>query len=163
VPNLKSQIPNLKSQIALLAGALLLLGAVAWGIGWAAHHLFDRWAVPPPTATVEPTVRAPTPLLLTATSIQPTVANPASTLRPTSTLVPTPVGTPTPEIEVVRSGEGIYQVCRRHCPGRWPDDDVPPTLDEYAHEVARMNDLRWGILDPWLQEGQVLRMPPCPP
>ncbi len=59
-------------------------------------------------------------------------------------------------------GEGLYQVCRRHCPGQWTENDVPPRLDEYAREVARVNELRWGLRGPALRKGQRLHMPPCP-
>lgn len=159
--NFKSQSSNPKAQVALLVGTLILLGAVAWGIGWVAHGLFDQRTAPS-ASTAEPTVEAPTLPPLTATSVRSTVPHPTSTLRPTSTPAPTLAANPTAEIEIVQHGEGVYQVCRRHCPGRWPDDDVPPNLEEYAREVARMNDLRWGVAGPRLHEGQVLLMPSCP-
>jgi hypothetical protein len=64
--------------------------------------------------------------------------------------------------ETVRAGEGLFQVCRRHCRGRWPENNVPPQLERYARAVAQTNDLRWGWWGPRLETGQKLRMPPCP-
>jgi len=157
VANFKFQIPKPKAQIALLVGAFLLLAAVAWGIGWAAHGLLDRQTTPPAT-TAEPAVGAPTSPALAATSVQPPAPHPTSTLRPTSTPVPTLVVTPTAEIEIVQHEEGLYQVCRRHCPERWPPDDAD--LKEYARGVARLNGLPWP--NPALSPGQRLRMLPCP-
>ncbi|MEA3340816.1 MAG: hypothetical protein U9R15_12695, partial [Chloroflexota bacterium] len=45
--DLKTLLANPKAQILGLGGALLLLGALAWGIGWAAHGLFERASEPP--------------------------------------------------------------------------------------------------------------------
>jgi hypothetical protein len=60
--------------------------------------------------------------------------------------------------EVVQSGDGLFQVCRRHCSERWPPDD--DALPVYAQQVAEMNALDWP--DPALSPDQVLKMPPCP-
>jgi hypothetical protein len=62
------------------------------------------------------------------------------------------------ENEVVQSGDGLFQVCRRHCPERWPPDD--DELATYAQQVAELNGLSWP--DPALSPGQILKMPPCP-
>jgi hypothetical protein len=156
--------PRSKNVLTLIAG-VAVLGGVAWGVGWLAHDLLDRQAEPlaTVTATVEPTVvSTPTP---TSTAPAPTDALPSpptDTLRPTSTLAPTLIPTPTESWITVGFEEGLYQICRRHCPGQWPGDDVPPGLEEYAREVARVNGLRWGIWGPRLKVGQVLDMPPCP-
>lgn len=149
------------ANVLTLIAVIIVLGGVAWGMGWLAHSLFDRQAAPPATATatVEPTATptstAPAP---TATLSSP----PTSTLRPTSTPAPTLVPTPTESWMTVEFGEGVYQVCRRHCPGQWPGDDVPPSLEEYAREVTRVNGLRWRLRGPRLEAGQTLHMPPCP-
>ena len=151
--NPRFQIPNSKSPIVLLFGAVLLLGAVAWGVGWAARALRDRQAAPSPTeTTATPTVLIPlpSPTLTTASS--------SDIPAPTSTLMPTPTPLSVERWETVQQDEGLYMVCRRHCPGRWPPDD--DDLIEYAQEVARLNGLSWP--DPPLDRGQRLRMPPCP-
>ena len=156
-------MPRLKLPRALTGvAALIALGALAWGIGWAAHSLFAGQAASQPTQTITPpppplSTYAPSSALPTLTSLAPRGA-----LQPTSTLAPTSVPTPTANWEIVRAGEGVYKVCRRHCPGRWRADDVPPGLEEYAREVAEINDLSWGLWGPSLQEGQRMRMPPCP-
>ena len=140
--------------------AFILLGVVAWVAGWAAHKLLF-----PPTL---PSTGTPVPAMtqeqevVEAPVLSP-VATATRTPRPTSTLMPSPTLTPTPAVITVQRGEGIYQVCRRHCPGLWPEDEVPESLDEYAHLVAQENGLRWGRRGPRLYEGQELRMPPCPP
>lgn len=154
--NPRPQIPNSKSQIALWAGGLLLLGAVAWGIGWMAHGLFGRTDAP---AAERATATSYPAALPTALSPVPPAAAPTS-VPPTSTPAPALAPTPAPatEWEFVQPGEGLYQVCRRHCPGRWPPDDQD--LEEYAQAVARLNNLSWP--DPPLDQGQKLQMPSCP-
>lgn len=74
--------------------------------------------------------------------------------------MPTFTPAPAPALEFVQPKEGLYQVCRRYCPGRWTTYAVPPDLEEYAREVARINSLDWP--DPALSPGQRIRMPPCP-
>ena len=162
----KHPIPISRSQAIVLVGVVLLLGAAAWGIGWGAHALLNRKATAVPTATTAqptaspaaattPTVPAPTSVLST-----PTVALPTSTPQPSSTPVPSPTPAPVEEVATVRPGEGLYQVCRRHCPGRWAVHAVPPDLEEYARATAQLNNLPWP--DPGLSSGQTLRLPPCP-
>ncbi len=146
------------ANILILVAVVAALGGIAWKTGWLAHSLFDRQAAPPeptvpPTAT--PTSTAPAP---TAVPSSP----PTVTLRPTSTPAPTLIPTPTESWMTVEFGEGLYKVCRRHCLGQWPGDDVPPSLEEYAREVARVNGLKWGLRGPKLKAGQTLRIPPCP-
>ncbi len=150
--------------IAMWIGGLALLGAMAWGVGWGAHALLDRWGALPAgmaETTASPMITA-TPVTPPAVaSLLPTVKPPTSTPYPTSTLMPT--HTPVPRV-IVQAGEGLYAVCRRHCPGRWPGDSVPPELDRYAHEVARINGIRWPRRgEPRLEVNQELTMPPCPP
>jgi hypothetical protein len=169
--DLKSRLSHLKSPIVLV-GAIILLGAVAWGIGWAAHALFDRPAAPAPTVTMETmeTVETMEPTALPVTTLTPTAqaptipspATPAGT-PPTSTPAPSPTPSPAKPAgeekwEIVQPGEGLYMVCRRHCPARWPPDDAD--LEEYAREVAWLNGLSWP--EPALSPGQRIRMPSCP-
>lgn len=139
--------------------AFILLGVMAWAAGWVAHKLLSS-PTPPPTSTHFP-VTAQKEVTETPTPSYDATAT--WTPRPTATLRPSPTLTPTPAVIIVQRGEGIYQVCRRHCPGLWPEDEVPESLDEYAHLVAQENGLRWGRRGPQLYEGQELRMPPCPP
>ena len=162
----KTQIPISKSQAIVLVGVALLLAAAAWGIGWGAHALLNREATAVPTATTaQPTASpaaATTPTVPAPTSVPstPTATPPTSTPQPTSTPVSSSTPAPVEEVAIVRPGDGLYQVCRRHCPGRWAVDAVPPDLEEYARATAQLNDLPWP--DPGLSTGQTLRLPPCP-
>jgi hypothetical protein len=172
IDNLKSKIPDPKSQILLLAGGVILLGIVAWGIGWGAHALLDHPAAQPsstpmgtaaiqPAATSVPTARV---LMTPSSSDLNNPPSPTAPLPPTYTPAPSPTlpSTPAPveqeEWATVQAGEGLYMVCRRHCPARWPPDDAD--LEEYARSVGALNDLTWP--DPALTPGDLLRMPPCP-
>lgn len=150
--------------ILIAIAVVVVLGVVAWGIGWMAHSLLGPQAAPLPTATVEtpatPTLAAPTS---TVVSASPLPDDQTGTLRPTSTLRPTVTPSPTPAYAIVQPREGLYEVCRRHCPNNWPDSGISPGLEEYAREVARINSLRWGWgRGPSLKAGQRLEMPPCP-
>lgn len=148
-----------RSRGVLFVLMLVLVGALAWGVGWVAHGTLDRQAVPSPTATVRPTATATSGSPPTIAPSPSPEVKPPGTLRPTSTPLPTLTPAPTLAWEVVQRGEGLYQVCRRHCPGRWPAYGVPSDLDNYAREVARLNRLTWP---PHLYPGQKLQMPPCP-
>jgi hypothetical protein len=65
------------------------------------------------------------------------------------------------EWETVQSGETLYQVCRRHCPHRWPGTtSFDADLRAYAEQVARLNGLAWP--NPIISPGQRLQMPACP-
>ena len=154
--DLKTLLANPKAQILVFGGALALLGALAWGIGWVAHGLFERASEPPAetAAATSPTAQTPT-----APPSSPPAVTPTSASQPTSTPAPTLAPTlPVEEWESIQPGEGLLKVCRRHCPGRWPSDEAG--LMEYAQEVARLNNLPWP--NPQLNQGQRLRMPPCP-
>jgi serine/threonine protein kinase len=87
-----------------------------------------------------------------------------SSTLPAPTVAPTPILTPTELLETitVQPGETLYQVCQRHCPGKWSSAgvDVDPELKTYAEQVARINGISWEI--PVVNPGQVLKMPPCP-
>ncbi len=150
-------------QILVLVVLLIVLGTTAWGVGWVAHDLFSRRATPSPRPTSEPT--SP-PTLTVAVSITRPATSPVvvatSTSRPTVTPAPTFTPTPAEEWETVRQSQGLYQVCRRHCPEMWTESGVPSSLEEYARQVARINGLQWGNSGPSLQNGQRLLMPPCP-
>ncbi|MBN1261050.1 MAG: hypothetical protein JXB35_10255 [Anaerolineae bacterium] len=143
-----------KSWLVIL-GALLALGVLGAGMGAAAHVVYDMLA---PPMTPEATPGATEPVLLpTATTDVAPVESPA-----TSTPAPT-LAQPGNE-EVVLEGEGIYIVCRRHCPGLWRLDALPPSLERYARSVAEINQLVWNDVlgGPILQPGDLLKMPPCP-
>jgi hypothetical protein len=63
--------------------------------------------------------------------------------------------------ETVQPGDSLYQVCRRHCPHKWPSStSFDSELKTYAEEVARLNSLGWP--NPVLSSGQRLEMPACP-
>lgn len=151
--------------ILIIVAVIIVLGAAAWSVGWAARRLVGPNAAPTPTAIEIATATeqsAPTAIPATATTTAaPSTPSPVADYTPQATstkLVPT--ATPTEEWETVRSGEGLYQVCRRHCQGKWLQEDVPPSLERYAQETAEHNNLSWP--NPPLSTGQKLQMPPCP-
>lgn len=147
--------------ILIIIAVIIVLGAAAWSVGWAARRLVGPSAAPTTTATETPTEQsAPTATPTTSTASPATSSPIADDTRPTSTAKPAPTAKSTEEWETVRSGEGLYQVCRRHCPGKWPQNDVPPGLEKYARKTAQLNNLSWP--NPPLSTGQKLRMPPCP-
>jgi hypothetical protein len=80
----------------------------------------------------------------------------------TTTEVPSPtVPAVGGEWETAQSGETLYQVCRRHCPHRWPSATAfDADLKAYAEQVARLNGLAWP--NPVISPGQRLQMPACP-
>lgn len=153
------------AHIFLGVGILFVIGLLAIAGGWLAR----QWLAAP--APVSPTALATTP----AAGLEPQTATPSpslmpfstpsgaefpnpkttSTPRPTSTPLPSPTTTPVPEYETVRLGEGVLQVCRRHCPGI-----AGAELQECKQEVIQLNGLRGSNPNPWA--GQRLLMPPCP-
>lgn len=164
--NFKPQIPKPKVQIVLWVGGLFLLGAIAWGIGWTAHGLFDRPdavpaattepTVPPPTAANSPTA-TPAPLP-PATSTQP----PDSRTTPapaTSTVVPT-VEHSVETIIVETTDRGVYDVVRRAC--GLPSDYVLNPDNEIVRETRQLNG--FAEESPTIFEGQEIRVPTylCP-
>lgn len=171
---IKTRLPKGGTLILLWIGAILLLGAVGWGIGWLVPRVLAPGETPTstPTQMARPTATptmAPAPTLASttpeATGVPPTIASTESAADPATqpsaepTVVPEVEPTPgAEESEVVQSGDGLFQVCRRHCPERWPPDDDDLTV--YAQQVAELNGLSWP--DPALSLDQVLKMPPCP-
>jgi hypothetical protein len=171
---IKTRLPKGGTLILMWIGVILLLGLVGWGIGWLAQRVLAPRETPTPTPTqmarptaTSTTVDVPTdvPTVPEATDVLPTPvgdgspadASPEVTLEPTGA----PVVEPTliaEENEVVQSGDGLFQVCRRHCPERWPPDD--DALTTYARQAAELNGLSWP--DPALSPGQILKMPSCP-
>lgn len=145
--------------IRLMIGGVILLVVLVLGIVWGARAVLTSQTEQPATVAPEPTAlmtAIPVPATQTPLAISPT---PTASTPPTA--IPTPVPTPVPaglSEEIVQSGEGLYMVCRRHCPSRWPPDD--DALATYAEEVAELNGLPWP--NPALSPGQRLRMPSCP-
>jgi len=169
---IKTRLPKGGTLILLWIGVILLLGLVGWGIGWLVPRVLAPRETPTPTQMVRPTatptiapVSTLAPTAYEATDVPPTPAGddlPTAT-SPESAPEPTvaPVIEPTliaEESEVVQSGDGLFQVCRRHCPERWPPDD--DALTTYAQQVTELNGMSWP--DPPLSPGQILKMPPCP-
>ncbi|HDQ72676.1 MAG TPA: LysM domain-containing protein [Chloroflexi bacterium] len=145
-----------RSLILAASGALVVLIVLAWGLGWVSHTLIEQGR-----QIVTPTRSALPPIPLPARPVtEPT--DPTLQVQPIPATTPTkPTLSPTsiPQNEItIQSGEGLYQICRRHCAGRWPPDDA--ALTAYAEEVARLNQLPWP--NPLLYPGQRLEMPPCP-
>jgi len=143
------------TQLVLLTVGIILLGCGAYLAGWRARALLA-----PPDAFV-----TGVPTLLTLTKeiavVAPTLALERVGSRATST--PRPTSVPAPEagtVIVQRRESGLYDVCRRYCPGIEDDFEL---LDIYARDIAHLNDLPWLETGPHIQEGQELRMLPCPP
>jgi hypothetical protein len=173
---IKTRLPKGGTLILMWIGVILLLGLVGWGIGWLVPRVLAPRETPTPTPTqmarptaTSTTVDVPTgiPTVPEATDIPqtPTATGPEGVSEPTSESVAEPTAVPVveptliaEENEVVQSGDGLFQVCRRHCPERWPPDD--DALTTYAQQVADLNGLSWP--DPALSPGQILKMPPCP-
>lgn len=172
---IKTRLPKGGTLILLWVGVILLLGLVGWGIGWLAPRVLAPRETPTPTQAARPTatrtmVPVPTaaPTVPETTDVPPTpasddvpAASPESESEPT--VAPTGASEVEPTLiaedsEVVQSGDGLFQVCRRHCSERWPPDD--DALTTYAQQVAELNGLSWP--DPALSLEQVLKMPPCP-
>jgi len=152
-------------RIGIVLGGLAILAIV---VGWGAHFVLDALSNDTATATVtlptgtvatQATEPAPTPSKTLPETVSPD-STPAPTLststpRPTSTSSPTPLG---PIVVTVNFGEGLYQVCRRYCSGCWGDNELPPSLVNYAEKVARENGIR---LSDTLKKRELI-MPPCP-
>jgi hypothetical protein len=169
---IKTRLPKGGTLILLWVGVVVLLGLVGWGIGWLAPRVLAPRETPTPTQAARPTAtRTVAPVPTVAPTVPeatdapptpagdetPTAAGPDGTVEPTdaSEVEPTLIAEDT---EVVQSGDGLFQVCRRHCPERWPPDD--DELTTYAQQVAELNGLSWP--NPALSLEQVLKMPPCP-
>ncbi len=159
--NSKFQIPSPQVQIVLWVGGLLLLGALAWGIGWTAHGLFDRLnavtvetpepTAVPPTAASSPTVPPTSPS--SATPTQP----PESTTAPapaTSTAAPT--AEHNVETMIVGANDrGAYDIVRRAC--GLSRNYVLSLDDKIVQEVWQLN----GFIgeNPPIFEGQEIQIP----
>jgi serine/threonine-protein kinase len=96
------------------------------------------------------------------TAQPPTATETPGTSHTTSTPAPTSSPTPRSDIITVLPGESLYEVCRRHCPGRFDGPDGEQILDDYARRIADHNGLLWGLRGLDLEPGQELDMPPCP-
>ncbi len=108
-----------------------------------------------PMVAVKPAT-APT-LTVTLTIVTSPTTSPHPTARHTSTPIPSPAAE---EWETVQPEEGLYEVCRRHCPSLSKDYEA---LVKYARTVAEMNNVPWvGGVEPMLLAKQKLRMAPCP-
>jgi hypothetical protein len=138
-----------------------LLAGLAWLGGWGLHALVAGNRSPTPTRSNIPTV-TPSPSAPPQPTTTATVASPQGPDRATSTAAPTTIPTPQKNSITVRRNEGLYEVCRRHCPGRFKGPEGAQILYDYARRVADHNGLPWGWRGPDLEPGQELDMPPCP-
>jgi len=159
----KLQSPRLAAWILLVAGTVLVLGAMAWGIGWAAHSLFDRWAAPMLTATIVSTAALP-PVTDNPTGLPASPPTMIPTQSPTSTFVPsvpvTSTAAPTAgeKIEsehVLASDRGLYDVIRRAC--GLPRDYILTLDDAIAQETWRLNG--FDVENPTIFEEQPIQVP----
>jgi hypothetical protein len=135
----------------LLIGVLFGLAALGLLLGWGAHALADRLALP---VLTDPPREILTTLTLTPeiiVTVSPDVPSPTSTLAPQQQIV-------------VQSGESLYAVCRRYCPQNWGAQTLDDALRQYSEQVATLNNLAWNeaIKGYFIHPGNVLKMPPCP-
>lgn len=139
--------------------SLLFLAGLGWLAGWGLHALVagSRPVAPTPTPSITSTVTSSS-----GKPAQPTATGTPASTQATSTPAPTSSPTPRSDSITVLPGEGLYEVCRRHCPGRFDGPDGEQVLDDYARRVADHNGLPWGWRGPNLEPGQKLDMPPCP-
>ena len=148
--------------VRVLITIIFVIVIVALGIGWGVRMAFNNPDAQSPATTVEaatPLVAPPVSATQAPLAVSPTSPPIAPPLTPTLVQVSVPTQPPAGLTEeIVQSGEGLYMICRRHCPGRWPPDD--DALATYAQEVAELNNLSWP--NPALSPGQSLRMPSCP-
>jgi LysM repeat protein len=96
---------------------------------------------------------------------KPTAEATGESAEPNATAIPTTAPVPTAPssaagTKTVQAGETLYQVCRRHCPHKWPSGAFDAELRTYAQQVAELNGLGWP--DPIISPGQTLQMPACP-
>lgn len=135
----------------LLIGVLFGLAALGLLLGWGAHALADRLALP---VSTDPPQEISTTLTLIPeiiVTVSPDVLSPTSTLAPQQQIV-------------VQSGESLYAVCRRYCPQNWGAQTLDDALRQYSEQVATLNNLAWNeaIKGYFIHPGNVLKMPPCP-
>jgi len=155
VNDLKTLLANPQAQILGFGGALLLLGALAWGIGWAAHGLFER-LVAPPDETVGPT--SPPPTAGNSPTASPTPPE-SATVPATSTVLPT--AEDSVETMIVRANDrGVYDVVRRAC--GLSRGYVLSLDDEIVQETWQLNG--FVVENPAIFEGQEIQVPTylCP-
>ena len=148
-------------------GVLLFLGGGASVIGFSLAILSENSKIQNPATA--PDITTPAMVSVTQTLnppgniVMPTKSSPES--RVTSTPQPSLAENLTPPSQtetIVRSGESLYQICRRNCPGVWGLSEVPPSLINYAQSVSQHNGIPWNNGQPILQTGQLLQMLPCP-
>lgn len=153
--DLKSLLSDPKAQVLVLGGALILLGAMAWGIGWTAHGLFDRFA--PPDETPGPT--PPPPTAENRPPAFPTPPPESATVPATSTVLPTAEDS-VETIVVEASDRGVYDVVRRAC--ELSSNYVLSLDDEIVQETWRLNS--FVRENPAIFEGQEIQVPTylCP-
>jgi uncharacterized iron-regulated membrane protein len=152
-----------RKALIVVVGFIALTG-LAWLTGWGLHALWARLQAPQPSPSVTTTptpTRLPTHEPSTKTTETPTPTQ--ETAQATSTVAPTASPTPRNMRITVQSGENIYAVSRRYCPGRFQEYTVEPDLDTYARSVASHNGLPRVGNGPLLQPGEELEMLPCPP
>jgi hypothetical protein len=102
---------------------------------------------------------------VSASEPRPTSEATGEASEPSATAIPTVAPVPTAPSsgagsETVQAGETLYQVCRRHCPHKWPSGAFDAELKSYAQQVAELNGLGWP--DPIITPGQTMQMPACP-
>jgi hypothetical protein len=146
------------NQVIIFVVGLALLGALAWGVGWMAHDLFERGAAPPPAEPTMPPTAAHSPTHL---STSPHAATP--TQPPTETHAPAPATSthaPTEEhnveVMVVKANDrGAYDVVRRAC--ELTRDYVLNLDDEIVRETWQLNGLVGA--EPAISVGQEIQVP----
>ncbi len=159
-------VPDKFKQPLMFVAVLVVLFFLAMGAGWGLRFLTSggRSAdAEPLTPEPVPPTAAPQNSPAATSPPPPAPSTPEAEARSTSTPVPTRTAPSQPETVVVESGESLYGVCRRHCAGCWGENQVPSSLEDYAQDVARLNQKSWNNGKPALLAGEELEMPSCPP
>jgi hypothetical protein len=158
-----------KDLLIIITVSLLLLGVIAAAIGFSMAALTG-----PKLSELQPSISlTETTLTETDTPLEVLASATFSSIPTSSPQAPRITSTPQPTFTIaitttasseiiVRYGESLYPVCRRHCTGLWSLNEVPPSLIRYAQTVSQMNSIPWNNGHPLVYAGQQLKMPPCP-
>ena len=171
MPGINIQTARTGVRVAVLVGAFIALGALAWGIGWVAHGLFDRRASLPPPVSSESTEGRPTAMHSPTGSPDPspsavyTSSSDNVAFTPGATDAPTPVpatSTPAPttgarvqEMTVETNDRGVYDVIRRAC--GLPSSHVLSPGDVIIQETWKLNEFIEE--SPHVETGQAIQVP----
>ena len=136
--------------------AFVVLGALAWGIGWMAHGMFDRQTSLPPTVSPERPEGLQTATHRSTASIEESPgATGASTPLPATSTFASTATAQVQTLTVAADDRGVYDVIRRAC--GLPRDYVLSPSDEITRETWRLN--QFAEESPPIEVGQAVQVP----